>query len=100
MMTGVKQETAISIGRQWRIIGANITDKELMWLSAQAPTAATPAHDKEQRLCRLEKKMRQFISKCEPSLSHHSPLDETDATVDKQPALILNGDALEMCLSC
>ena len=25
------------------------------------------------------------------SLSHHGPLDETNATIDKQPALILNG---------
>ena len=40
MLTGDKQETAISIGRRSLIIGANITDKELMCLSAQAPCAS------------------------------------------------------------
>ena len=83
-----------------------------MFLQARTPSNPKDIDALEKQMRRVDKKLKTFTKKCEdqiknnyandnsmyPTKQSHHTIDETDATIDKQPALILNGDALEMCL--
>eukprot|EP01083_Nonionella_stella_P007882 22688_1 len=79
MLTGDKQETAVSIGRQSHMIQS---DSKLMFLSANSKQNM----DKQQR--KVDKKVDKFLSQIEAEAENEAQAN----------ALILNGDALEMCL--
>ncbi|ETO15896.1 haloacid dehalogenase-like hydrolase family protein, partial [Reticulomyxa filosa] len=121
MLTGDKQETAISIGRQSGIIAEHITTPQLMILSAKVPNDSSDPLALEKPMAQLQKKLNQFIEKCsmrqqelaqdelttdEPNHqpSHKTPIAQESTQLSSIPsqspenALVINGDALEMCL--
>ncbi|ETO04164.1 P-type ATPase [Reticulomyxa filosa] len=125
MLTGDKQETAISIARQAGVISEHLTVSQLMILSAKLPSDTSDPKALEKSMSRLQKKINQFVEKCVKrrlDLMDDELTTEEVTTVNREAliarnmnikvsriggtspfqspenALIINGDALEMCL--
>eukprot|EP00484_Ammonia_sp_Unknown_P031049 CAMPEP_0197028748 /NCGR_PEP_ID=MMETSP1384-20130603/8357_1 /TAXON_ID=29189 /ORGANISM="Ammonia sp." /LENGTH=983 /DNA_ID=CAMNT_0042457793 /DNA_START=20 /DNA_END=2971 /DNA_ORIENTATION=- len=102
MLTGDKQETAVSIGRQSLIIGSNLHESELMFLAARQPSNPKDYASLDKQMRRIDKKLSHLLEKCkqeqQQATHDHDAKQQVQELQDKQPALILNGDALEMCL--
>ncbi len=86
MLTGDKQETAVSIARQSLIIGSNILDSQLMYLQSKS-IIQKDINQFEKQMRRIDKKLTNFINKINERLQDEDSINIGNPIIDKQPAL-------------